>query len=30
MINDRAVEKIARHVEDAVAKGAKVLTGGSA
>lgn len=28
MINDRAVEKIARHVEDAVAKGAKVLTGG--
>jgi len=29
MINDRAVEKIERHVQDAVAKGAKVLTGGS-
>lgn len=28
MINDRAVEKIERHVGDAVAKGAKVLTGG--
>jgi succinate-semialdehyde dehydrogenase/glutarate-semialdehyde dehydrogenase len=28
MINDRAVEKIERHVQDAVAKGAKVLTGG--
>ncbi len=28
MINDRAVEKIARHVQDAIAKGAKVLTGG--
>ena len=28
MINDRAVEKIARHVQDAVARGAKVLTGG--
>ncbi len=28
MINDRAVEKIDRHVQDAVAKGAKVLTGG--
>ncbi len=28
MINDRAVEKIARHVHDAVARGAKVLTGG--
>ena len=28
MINDRAVEKIERHVRDAVAKGAKVLTGG--
>lgn len=28
MINDRAVEKIERHVNDAVAKGAKVLTGG--
>lgn len=27
MINDRAVEKIERHVQDAVAKGAKVLTG---
>ena len=27
MINDRAVEKIERHVNDAVAKGAKVLTG---
>ena len=29
MINDRAVEKIERHVNDAVAKGAKVLTGGT-
>ncbi|WP_121456326.1 NAD-dependent succinate-semialdehyde dehydrogenase [Acidovorax sp. 106] len=28
MINDRAVEKIERHVNDAVAKGARVLTGG--
>ncbi len=28
MINGRAVEKIERHVQDAVAKGAKVLTGG--
>jgi succinate-semialdehyde dehydrogenase / glutarate-semialdehyde dehydrogenase len=28
MINVRAVDKIARHVEDAVAKGAVVLTGG--
>ena len=28
MINARAVDKIARHVEDAVAKGAKVATGG--
>lgn len=28
MINARAVEKIARHVEDAVAKGAVVMTGG--
>ncbi|BEU98764.1 NAD-dependent succinate-semialdehyde dehydrogenase (plasmid) [Acidovorax sp. DW039] len=28
MINDRAVEKIERHVNDAVARGAKVLTGG--
>ncbi|GKS95351.1 NAD-dependent succinate-semialdehyde dehydrogenase [Acidovorax sp. SUPP2825] len=28
MINARAVEKIERHVQDAVAKGAKVLTGG--
>ncbi|HEX5739466.1 MAG TPA: NAD-dependent succinate-semialdehyde dehydrogenase [Hydrogenophaga sp.] len=28
MINDRAVEKIDRHVQDAVARGAKVLTGG--
>lgn len=28
MINGRAVEKIDRHVQDAVAKGAKVLTGG--
>ena len=28
MINDRAVEKIERHVQDAVAKGAKVLAGG--
>ncbi|MBV7544002.1 NAD-dependent succinate-semialdehyde dehydrogenase [Acidovorax sp. sic0104] len=27
MINDRAVEKIERHVQDAVARGAKVLTG---
>jgi succinate-semialdehyde dehydrogenase/glutarate-semialdehyde dehydrogenase len=28
MINARAVEKIKRHVQDAVARGAKVLTGG--
>ncbi|MDO5288927.1 MAG: NAD-dependent succinate-semialdehyde dehydrogenase [Pseudomonadota bacterium] len=28
MINARAIEKIARHVNDAVAKGARVLTGG--
>lgn len=28
MINDRAVEKIERHVHDAVSRGAKVLTGG--
>ena len=28
MINARAVEKIARHVGDAVAKGAKIVTGG--
>ena len=28
MINARAVEKIERHVQDALAKGAKVLTGG--
>ncbi|OOG53249.1 NAD-dependent succinate-semialdehyde dehydrogenase [Polaromonas sp. C04] len=28
MINDRAVEKIERHVQDAVARGAKVLAGG--
>jgi succinate-semialdehyde dehydrogenase/glutarate-semialdehyde dehydrogenase len=28
MINDRAVEKIERHVNDAIARGAKVLTGG--
>ena len=28
MINARAVEKIERHVKDAVARGAKVLTGG--
>ncbi|WP_343660564.1 NAD-dependent succinate-semialdehyde dehydrogenase [Ralstonia sp.] len=28
MINTRAVEKIERHVKDAVAKGARVLTGG--
>jgi len=28
MINARAVEKIERHVQDAVAKGAQVLTGG--
>lgn len=28
MINDRAVQKIERHVEDAVARGAQVLTGG--
>ena len=28
MINDRAVEKIERHVQDAVDRGAKVLTGG--
>ena len=29
MINARAVEKIERHVQDAIAKGAKVLTGGA-
>jgi succinate-semialdehyde dehydrogenase/glutarate-semialdehyde dehydrogenase len=28
MINGRAVEKIERHVQDAIARGAKVLTGG--
>lgn len=28
MINDRAVQKIERHVQDAVARGAQVLTGG--
>ncbi|WOD16676.1 NAD-dependent succinate-semialdehyde dehydrogenase [Paraburkholderia kirstenboschensis] len=28
MINERAIDKIARHVEDAVKQGAKVLTGG--
>lgn len=28
MINERAVEKIARHIDDAVAKGARVITGG--
>ncbi|GAB5095621.1 MULTISPECIES: NAD-dependent succinate-semialdehyde dehydrogenase [unclassified Caballeronia] len=28
MINSRAVDKIARHVEDAVARGARVLAGG--
>ena len=28
MINARAVEKIARHVDDAVAKGARIVTGG--
>ena len=28
MINARAVEKIARHVDDAVSRGARVLTGG--
>ncbi|MDQ0044300.1 NAD-dependent succinate-semialdehyde dehydrogenase [Variovorax boronicumulans] len=28
MINARAVEKIERHVQDAIARGAKVLTGG--
>lgn len=28
MINDRAIEKIERHVDDAVARGAQVLTGG--
>lgn len=28
LINDSAVEKVMRHVEDAVAKGAQVLTGG--
>ncbi|ASW02657.1 NAD-dependent succinate-semialdehyde dehydrogenase [Paraburkholderia aromaticivorans] len=28
MINERAIEKIARHVEDAVKHGAKILTGG--
>jgi succinate-semialdehyde dehydrogenase / glutarate-semialdehyde dehydrogenase len=30
MINARAVEKILRHVEDAVARGARVVTGGRA
>ena len=30
MINARAVEKIARHVQDAVARGARLVTGGSA
>jgi succinate-semialdehyde dehydrogenase/glutarate-semialdehyde dehydrogenase len=30
MINARAVEKIARHVDDAIAKGAKVVAGGRA
>jgi succinate-semialdehyde dehydrogenase/glutarate-semialdehyde dehydrogenase len=29
MINARAVEKIDRHVQDAIAKGARVLTGGA-
>ncbi|GAA4353906.1 NAD-dependent succinate-semialdehyde dehydrogenase [Variovorax defluvii] len=29
MINERAIEKIERHVEDAVRRGAKVLVGGS-
>jgi succinate-semialdehyde dehydrogenase/glutarate-semialdehyde dehydrogenase len=28
MINERAIEKIERHVDDAVARGAQVLTGG--
>lgn len=28
MIHDRAVDKVARHVEDAVSKGAQVLVGG--
>jgi succinate-semialdehyde dehydrogenase/glutarate-semialdehyde dehydrogenase len=28
MINERAIDKIARHVEDAVKQGAKVITGG--
>ncbi|CAD6528960.1 Succinate-semialdehyde dehydrogenase [NADP(+)] GabD [Paraburkholderia kirstenboschensis] len=28
MINERAIDKIARHVEDALKQGAKVLTGG--
>ncbi|WP_198083396.1 NAD-dependent succinate-semialdehyde dehydrogenase [Variovorax sp. E3] len=28
MINERAVEKIERHVQDAVARGARILTGG--
>ena len=28
MINQRAIDKIARHVEDAVANGARILTGG--
>ncbi|MFX6250565.1 aldehyde dehydrogenase family protein, partial [Acinetobacter baumannii] len=28
MINARAVDKIARHLEDAVARGARVVTGG--
>jgi succinate-semialdehyde dehydrogenase/glutarate-semialdehyde dehydrogenase len=28
MINARAIDKIARHVDDAVARGARVLTGG--
>ena len=30
MINARAVDKIERHVDDAVAKGAKVVAGGRA
>lgn len=29
MINERAIEKIERHVRDAVARGARVLTGGA-
>ena len=28
MINERAVQKIERHVHDAIAKGARLLTGG--